>query len=172
MPNPRNKTKHPDTETPKPSKSDKEIAVMRKNLIQEGLERREARVKENQKQVESQDNGPHIRDDWADLRNQVKEIIPQSRIDRLEEGGHTPMPTRDYSEVDLRGFLNERAGIQEVELTNENLETITRESLQTMENLEKSADLRTHLIKRLRARLNGNTSSHKEEDSDDQGEPR
>ena len=54
------------------------------------------------------------------------------------------MPTVYESEEDLRGYLNERAGIHEVEVTSENLDTIARELLQTMENLEKSADLRTH----------------------------
>ena len=121
------KTKPSETET-QVSKSDEEIADMpKKLLLNQGLDGKEDQVREILRQQASQDEGPQTVDNLMNLTNQVTEIIPQRRIDTLEGDGHANNPPTEDSGDDLRGFLNEKRGIEEIELTSENLATVSRE---------------------------------------------
>ena len=110
------------------SKSNEEIAdMLTKLLLNQDLDRSEDHVRESLRQQVSQDEGPQTGDDLVNLTNQVTEIIPQSRIHTLEGDGHANnLPTEDSGD-DHRGFLNEKRGIKEIELSSENLGTVASE---------------------------------------------
>ena len=110
------------------SKSDKEVTEMRKKLLKSyDLGKRVDRSRQSLKSEESQDDGPQLINPLTNLTNLVTEIIPQSRLNRPEIVANDTNPPTESSGEDLRGFLNDKRGIQEIELTRDNIETVRRE---------------------------------------------
>lgn len=150
----------------KPEKEKAKAAAATKAKQQRSIEQNHRQVK-----MREEVRAKAKREDNA--KKEKSATTTKMTIDRQDEGDHTPMPSGDDAEAlpVLRESINEWGGVQEVKITNDNLESIAQESLRTVQSLEKSADLRAQRIRQLKARLKGNKPTHEEEESDVQDEP-